>query len=117
MMSSMASRGSDSAAPIVSMPTGPPPNERAISPRYLRSITSSPAPSTSSSCSARSAIARVTVSASATIAKSRTRRSRRPAIRGVPRARRAISLAPSADIPSPRTRAPRATICSSSSIS
>ena len=44
----------------------------------------------------------------------RTRRSRRPAIRGVPRARRAISLAPSAVIPMPSTRAPRLTISSSS---
>ncbi|VUF16169.1 hypothetical protein MTDSW087_05926 [Methylobacterium dankookense] len=33
MMSSMASRGSESAAAIVSIPTGPPPNEPAISPR------------------------------------------------------------------------------------
>jgi hypothetical protein len=40
-------------------------------------------------------LARSTRSAPATEAKSRTRRSSRPAMRGVPRARRAISLAPS----------------------
>jgi hypothetical protein len=53
--------------------------------------------------------------ASAAEAKSRTRRSSRPAMRGVPRARRAISLAPSAVMPMLSTRAPRVTIFSSSS--
>jgi len=42
------------------------------------------------------------------------RRSSRPAMRGVPRERRAISLAPSGVMPMPSTRAPRLTICSSS---
>ena len=49
-----------------------------------------------------------------TWAKSRTRRSSRPAMRGVPRERRAISLAPSGVMPMPSTRAPRLTISSSS---
>ncbi len=50
-----------------------------------------------------------------TCAKSRTRLSSRPAMRGVPRARRAISSAPSAVTAMPSTRAPRLTISSSSS--
>src|SRR5580692_6667099 len=44
----------------------------------------------------------------------RSRRNSRPAMRGVPRARRAISLAPSAVTAMPSTRAPRLTIASSS---
>ena len=51
----------------------------------------------------------------AAMAKSRTRRNKRPAMRGVPRARRAISFAPSSVIGTPNTRAPRLTIKSSSS--
>ena len=43
----------------------------------------------------------------ATAAKSRTRRSRRPAMRGVPRERRAISAAPSGLIATFSTPAPR----------
>ena len=42
MMSSIASRGSESAAAIVSTPTGPPPNSTAIASRYRRSISSRP---------------------------------------------------------------------------
>ena len=99
------------------MPTGPPPNEAAIRPRYLRSMVSRPAASTSKKASARSATSRVTVAAPSTSAKSRTRRKSRPAMRGVPRARRAISLAPSGLTATPSTRAPRATIRSSSSTS
>ena len=56
----------------------------------------SPALSTSSDVSARSATSRVMAPLPSTDAKSRTRRRRRPAMRGVPRDRRAISLAPSA---------------------
>ena len=50
-------------------------------------------------------------------AKSRTRRSSRPATRGVPRARRAISRAPSASIPCPSSAAARVTTRSSSGMS
>src|ERR1041384_5460938 len=49
-------------------------------------------------------------------AKSRTRRSSRPAMRGVPRGRGAISLAPSFVMPVFRTRAARLAICSSSGL-
>ena len=77
-------------------------------------MASRPAASTSSAISARSAAARSIAVAPSTSAKSRTRRSSRPAMRGVPRARRAISLAPSAVMPMPSTRAPRLTISSSS---
>ena len=61
-------------------------------------MASSPAASTSSAASALSATARSIAAAPSTDAKSRTRRNSRPAMRGVPRARRAISLAPSAVI-------------------
>ena len=45
-----------------------------------------------------------------TAAKSRTRRNRRPAMRGVPRERRAISAAPSGLMATFSTPAPRVTI-------
>ena len=61
-----------------------------------------------------SAIARVRVPSPSTRAKSTTRRSSLPAIRGVPRARRAISIAPSGSQEMPRRRAPRVTISFSS---
>src|SRR6185503_19841610 len=70
-------------------------------------MASRPAASTSSALSAWSAMARSTELASAAEAKSRTRRSRRPAMRGVPRARRAISLARSGGIRMVSTRAQR----------
>jgi hypothetical protein len=73
-----------------------------------------PSPSTSSCRSARSATSAVTALALSTAAKSRTRRSRRPAIRGVPRERRAISAAPSEVMATFSTPAPRVTIVSSS---
>ena len=60
------------------------------------------------------AVNRAIEAASAADAKPRTRRSNRPAMRGVPRARRAISLAPSGVMPTLSTRAPRVTIFSSS---
>ena len=50
-----------------------------------------------------------------TWAKSRTRRSRRLAARGVPRLRRAISRAPSGSMPMPRMPALRVTMIASSS--
>src|SRR5665647_3478241 len=68
-------------------------------------MASRPAASTSSSPSALSAILRSIALLPSTWAKSRTRRSSRPAMRGVPRARRAISLAPSGVMPMPSTRA------------
>src|SRR6202030_73634 len=75
--------------------------------RYRRSMASKPAASTSSALSAWSAMARSIEVASAADAKSLTRRNSRPAMRGVPRARRAISLAPSGVMPIFSTRAPR----------
>ena len=109
MISSIASRGSDSAAAIVSTPTGPPPKLTAIAveiapvhhveadrvdveqlQRRVGELARRPPPRPS------------------TTAKSRTRRSSRPAMRGVPRERRAISLAPSSASARPSTRAARA---------
>src|SRR5215831_9232362 len=62
----------------------------------------------------RREVAPVHAVAPGTSAKSRTRRNSRPAMRGVPRARRAISFAPSPVMPMPSKRAPRLTISSSS---
>jgi len=61
--------------------------------------------------------ARTYFEAARTSAKSRTRRKRRFAIRGVPRARRAISSAPSVSASSASFRAERLTISDRSSIS
>ena len=114
-ISSIASRGSDSAAAIVSMPTGPPPKLSAIRLEIApverveaeridleparapgrRPWRRSPRPSRPS-------------------AKSRTRRRSRVAMRGVPRERRAISVLPASVRLAPRMRAPRRTMCSSS---
>ena len=64
--------------------------------------------------SAESASSRVSRPSPSTSAKSTTRRNSRPAMRGVPRARAAISESPSASAATPISRAPRATICCSS---
>ena len=97
---------------MVSTPTGPPPNFSTMVERMRRSIGSSPAWSMASRWSARAATSRVTVPSPSTSAKSRTRRSRRLAMRGVPRERRAISAPPSASSFTPRMREERSRICS-----
>src|SRR5689334_16520328 len=84
----MVSASSPTAAANVSIPTGPPSNLLIIALRMARSIWSKPQPSISSSSSAPNVTSRVTTGAACTSAKSRTRRSSRLAIRGVPRARR-----------------------------
>ncbi len=81
----------------------------------MRSISSKPSASTFSMSIAASATSRVISPPARTWAKSRTRRSRRLAMRGVPRERLAISLAPSAAQAIPRMPAERRTIRVSSS--
>jgi hypothetical protein len=90
----MVSASSPTACARLSRPTGPPPNFSITASSSLRSITSRPSTSTSSILSAASATLFETVPSPLTCAKSRTRRSRRLATRGVPRERCAISVAP-----------------------
>ena len=80
-----------------------------------RSTASRPSWSTSNAVSAWSATPWVITPPARTWAKSRTRRRRRLAIRGVPRARRAISAAPAASMGTPKIPALRVTIWPSSS--
>ena len=117
MISSMASRGSDSAAAMVSMPTGPPPKRGGDGGEVLAVHLVE--------------ADRIDVEEAQRAVGDRPRHgggaldegevahalSSRPAMRGVPRERLAISLAPSSLMPMPSTRAPRLTICSSSSTS
>ena len=77
-------------------------------------MASRPRPSTSSRISASSATLASTTASPPTEAKSRTRRSRRLATRGVPRERLAISAPPSLAIDIFSTRAARCTMVSSS---
>ena len=80
-----------------------------------RSMASSPRWSTSRAVRAWSATARVITPPAFTWAKSRTRRSIRLAMRGVPRLRLAISMAPSSSMGTSRMPAERLTIRASSS--
>ena len=75
------------------MPTGPPPNLSMIVVRIRRSSSSKPCSSTSSRASAARAVWTSIVSFPATSAKSRSRRSSRLAMRGVPRLLEPISRA------------------------
>ena len=113
-MSSMASVSSLMAAARAPTPTGPPSNLSMMVRRSLRSTSSKPWSSTSSSAHASRATAAVMSPSARTCAKSRTRRSRRFAMRGVPRLRRAISAAPSGSIGTPRIREDRFTMNSRS---
>ena len=76
---------------------------------------SRPSRSISNARSASSATSRVMTPSALTSAKSRTRRSIRLAMRGVPRERRAISIAPSGAMETFRMPAERVTIFASSS--
>ena len=103
------------AAARDSRPTGPPLNFSMIARSSLRSMSSKPALSTPIQASAASAIARVTRPSALIWAKSRTRRRRRLAMRGVPRERRATSAAPDWSVAIFMMRAERATMTSNSS--
>ena len=96
MISSMASRGSDSAAAMVSMPTGPPPKFHGDASQIAMIERVEPARVDLELRERAIGDLRIDCAWPSTLAKSRTRRSSRPATRGVPRARRAISWAPSA---------------------
>ena len=107
-MSSIASFSSPIAAARLFRPTGPPPNLSMIVFSSRRSASSNPCWSTSSNSSASWHTAAVMRPSARTCAKSRTRRSRRLTMRGVPRDRRAISTAASASRPTPQNpRRPR----------
>ena len=98
-------------------PTGPPLNFSMIVPRILLSIWSSPRESMFSAARAMRVISRSMCPSPLTIAKSRTRRSRALAIRGVPRERRATSWAASSSIETSRMRAERRTMPASTGAS
>ena len=93
--SSTVSRSSPTATARVLTPTGPPPKRRHSTSSTARSRRSRPDSSTSNRSSAARARSRVTTPSARTCAKSRTRRSNRLAMRGVPRERSEISRAPS----------------------
>ena len=95
MTSSMVPRSSLIAAARLSTPTGPPSNFSMTVSSSLRSSMSKPSGSTSSMLSAASATSPLMMPAALTSAKSRTRRSSRLAMRGVPRDRSAMRSAPS----------------------
>src|SRR3984957_1613117 len=90
--SSSVPRSSPSAAARLSMPTGPPSKRSMIASRSLRSSVSKPSRSTSRRSSAAFATASSMRPSARTWAKSRTRRSRRFAMRGVPRERCAMRV-------------------------
>ena len=92
--SSTVSGCSPTLMATVDSPTGPPPNCSQTVTRMARSTLSSPSSSTPNVARPCRATARSTVPSPRTSAKSRTRRSSRLAMRGVPRARPAISAAP-----------------------
>ena len=110
IMSSMVSSSSPMATAMLFSPTGPPANFCMMVCSTIVSIMSSPCSSISSRRSAPPAIARLMTPSPVTCAKSRTRRSRRLAMRGVPRERRAISPHPSSSIWTPRMPAERRTM-------
>ena len=91
-------RSSPRDAAIAPTPTGPPPNFSMIVARMRRSSSSNPCSSTSRRASAWRAVSRSISSLWATSAKSRSRRRRRLAMRGVPRLRAPISRAASGAI-------------------
>ena len=113
--SSIVSRSSLMAAARLSTPTGPPSNFSITDKSNFLSITSRPMLSTSSIVSAESATTWLIVPSALTSAKSRTLRKSLLTIRGVPRERIAISVAPSGEISTFITRAERVTILVSSS--
>ncbi len=109
-------RSSPTAADKLSTPTGPPSNFSIMVSSRRRSIASNPLGSTSSISMALTATVPVITPSPFTSAKSRTRRSRRLTIRGVPRDLRAICRAPSASMGRLRIPAERRVIASRSSV-
>ena len=101
----------------VDSPTGPPPNRRHSASSTARSSRSSPASSTSNSASAAWAASWSTWPWPCTWAQSRTRRSSRLAMRGVPRERLAISAMPASSASTPSSRAERCRIVMRSAVS
>ena len=98
-------------------PTGPPPNRRHRASSTARSRRSSPASSTSNRASAAWAASWSTCPCPCTWAQSRTRRSSRLAMRGVPRERLAISAMPASSASTPSSRAERCRIVTRSAVS